>query len=111
MERRVLAALIHALTAPEASARPRCTAAVAETLRQVHQNLTPVPEAPPNFDEELDMAQAVSELGLPLTVYQTSDFKRRRDSRRKPIVPVAPIPETRGLSKVLAAARTRLQRT
>ena len=112
-ERRVLTALTHALTAPDPKARPRCTSAVAETLHTLYQRLLPPPEPVPNYDEVVDMAQAVAELGLPLTVYRTSGSSRRRESRRKPAA-IATVPaekERRGLGTLLQAARRGILRT
>lgn len=99
-ETRALEALVHALTAVDPAARPRSTGAVADTLRTVHTRLLPVPEPPPNQDEILDMAEAVSELGLPLTVYST------REGRPRP-APAAAMPPV-GFFGLL---RSRLQRS
>ncbi len=112
-ERRVLTALTHALTAPDPKARPRCTSAVAETLHTLYQRLLPPPEPTPDYDEVVDMAQAVAELGLPLTVYRTSASSRRRETRRSVVAAaVAPAAkERRGLGNLLQAARRGILRT
>jgi serine/threonine-protein kinase len=75
-------ALIHALTASDPAARPTSTRGVAETLQFLLARELPKPEKPPSEDEVIDLADAVAELGLPLTAYRASEKEPPRAAPR-----------------------------
>lgn len=79
-----LPALVHALTASDPAARPTSTRGVAETLRFLLARALPPPEPAPDLDEVLNLADAVTDLGLPLTAFRTRESAPRPERTESP---------------------------